>query len=298
MSQHELRKQLTDQIVQAIENDNLLPWRRSWSVSANAGRSANVVSRKAYSGINPLLLEVHRLKHGFSSRWYGTFQQWKERGMSVKPRPDHVKRGEWGAKVVFFKPVTKKKIDEATGDVNEDKFFVMRSYNVFSGDQIEGDGAEQFQVSEQEATTIVPDFAPAEELIAGTEADIRFGGESAFYHRKHDYIQVPHKHRFDPPGSYYETLLHELSHWSETRLGWDHEQQGYAMGELVAEMSSSFLATELGVPQAEGLGNHAAYLKSWLEAIKGDPAFLFRASTQASKVADYLLSFRPAPVVA
>jgi len=52
------------------------------------------------------------------------------------------------------------------------------------------------------------------------------------------------------------------------------------MGELVAEMASSFLATELGVPQGETLENHAAYLKSWLKDMKDDPAYIFRASTQ------------------
>lgn len=295
MSQAELRRQLTDQIVEALEGD-LLPWRRPWSVSQNAGRATNVVSKNPYSGINPLLLEVHRLKHGFTSKWYGTFNQWKDKGMAVKRRPDHVKRGDWGASIVFFKPVTKTRIDPSTGDEDEDQFFVMRSYTVFSADQV--DGADEFQVSEEERTTTIPDFAPAEELIEATEADIRFGGEQAFYHRKDDFIQTPHKHRFDPPGSFYETLLHELAHWSEPRLGWDHEQQGYAMGELVAEMSSSFLATELGVPQGEGLGNHAAYLAGWLKAMKGDPSFIFKASTQASKVADYLLAFQAAPVAA
>lgn len=295
MSQAELRKQLTDQIVEALEGD-LLPWRRPWSVSPNAGRAANVVSKNHYSGINPLLLEVHRLKQGFTSKWYGTYNQWTSIGGQVKRRPNHIKRGEWGARIVFFRPVTKTKVDPTTGDEDEDQFFVMRSYTVFSADQVEGDGIEKFQVTEGDATSATPDFAPAEELIEVTEADIRFGGESAFYNRKGDYIQLPHKHRFDPPGSYYETLLHELAHWSEPRLGWDHEQQGYAMGELVAEMASSFLATELGVAQGEGLGNHAAYLKSWLEAMKGDPSFIFKASTQASKVADFLLAFRPAPV--
>lgn len=297
MSQHELRKQLTDQIVQAIENDNLLPWRRPFSVSQNTGRAANVVSKNHYSGINPLLLEVHRLKHGFSSKWYGTYKQWASIGGQVKRRPDHVKRGEWGARIVFFRPVTKTRVDPATGEEDEDKFFVMRGYTVFSADQI--DGGDAFQVSDEESTSaILADFAPADELITASEADIRFGGEQAFYNRKGDFIQVPHKHRFDPPGSYYETLLHELAHWSESRLGWDHEQQGYAMGELVAEMASSFLATELGVPQGEDLGNHAAYLKSWLDAMKGDPSFIFKASTQASKVADYLLAFQSAPVAA
>ena len=37
--------------------------------------------------------------------------------------------------------------------------------------------------------------------------------------------------------------------------------------------------------------NHAAYLKGWLERMKGDPSFLFKASSQASKVTDFLLSF-------
>ncbi len=296
MSQAELRRQLTDQIVQAIENDNLLPWRRPWSVSANAGRAANVVSKNHYSGINPLLLEVHRLKHGFNSKWYGTYKQWVSIGGQVKRRPNHVKRGDWGARIVFFRPVTKTKVDPATGDEDEDKFFVMRSYTVFSADQV--DGADKFQVSEDQPTSVVPDFEPAEELIQATEADIRFGGEQAFYHRRDDFIQTPHKHRFDPPGSYYETVFHELAHWSEPRLGWDHQQHGYAMGELVAEMASSFLATELGVSQGEDLGNHAAYLASWLEAMKGDPAFIFKASSQASKVADFLLAFREVSVAA
>ena len=77
--------------------------------------------------------------------------------------------------------------------------------------------------------------------------------------------------------------------WSEPRLSWDSQQHGCAMGELVAEIAASFLSTELGVPQS--LDNHAAHLNSWLREMRNDPAFIFRASTQASKVTDYLLSF-------
>ena len=82
-------------------------------------------------------------------------------------------------------------------------------------------------------------------------------------HRDGDYIQVPHKSSFIN-GSYYPTILHELAHWSEVRLQWDREKQGYPMGELIAEMASCFLATELNIPNGEHLENHAAYLKSWL----------------------------------
>jgi antirestriction protein ArdC len=60
---------------------------------------------------------------------------------------------------------------------------------------------------------------------------------------------------------------------------------------LVAEISASLLSAELGVPQGEPLENHAAYLKHWLEAMKQDSSFIIQASSQASKVTDYLLSF-------
>lgn len=94
-----------------------------------------------------------------------------------------------------------------------------------------------------------------------------------------------------PIGSYYETVLHELAHWSEVRTGWDHKQHGYPMGELVAEIAASFVSTELGLPQAADLENRAAYLQSWLKHMRNDPAYIFKASTQASKVTDFLLAF-------
>ena len=63
------------------------------------------------------------------------------------------------------------------------------------------------------------------------------------------------------------------------------------MGELVAEMGNCFLASELGIPNAETLPNHASYLEHWLKAMANDHRFIFQASSQASKAADYILSF-------
>jgi len=211
-------------------------------------------------------------------------------------RPDHVEKGRWAARIVFYRPVTKTVVDPATGDEKEDQFFVMRTYTVFSADQV--NGAEALRVKEDESQP-VPDFEPAEELIAATGADIRHQGDRAYYrlpepyddwpwHKDGDFILLPPKHRFESVGSYYETAFHELAHWSEVRFGW---VASYAMNELVAEMASSFVSTELGIPQVESVENHASYIKSWLEGMKGDSSFIFKASTQASKVADHLLSF-------
>jgi antirestriction protein ArdC len=232
------------------------------------------------------------MKFNFQSRWWGTYRQWEAKGCMVKRRPDSVKCGEWGCRIVFARPITKKK--EKDGKEVEDKFFMLRNFVVFSADQVEGEFAESLQVHDEEPTGVVPDFAPADELIEATGADVRHGGDRAFYRPADDYIQMPHKHRFDPVGSYYESFFHELAHWSESRLNWT---ACYAMNELVAEMSASFLSTELGVPQGETFENHAAYIKSWLKAMNDDPSFIFKASTQASKVADFLLSFRNCAVV-
>lgn len=291
-TQAEIRKDITSRIVAALEQD-LLPWVKPWSTSKNVGRASNLTSGNCYSGVNPLLLELHRMKFNMQSRWWGTYRQWEAKGCMVKRRPDGVKSGEWGCRIVFAKPITKKK--EKDGKEVEDKFFMLRNFVVFSADQVEGEFAESLQVQEEEPTDVIPDFAPADELIEATGADLRHGGESAFYRPSGDYIQMPHKHRFDPVGSYYESLFHELAHWSESRLNWT---ACYAMNELVAEMSASFLSTELGVPQGETFENHAAYIKSWLKAMNDDPSFIFKASTQASKVADFLLSFRAAAVIA
>jgi len=305
-SQKQIREEITKRIVEALEK-GVKPWRRPWSISKNSGRPANVVSRRPYSGINPILLQLHSLRFGFRSRWWGTFHQWSELGCFVKRRPDGVEPGRWGASIVLWKPF-KKTVQNDNGEQEEQEFMLMRYFTVFSADQVEG--AEKFQVRDEPASdNNLPDYGPAEHLIAATQADIRHGGDRAYYvrpqpddafphHDSGDFIVVPPKHRYDPLGAYYETLLHEISHWSEVRTGWDYRKQGYPMGELAAEIASSYLSTELGVPQGEPLENHASYVQAWLNEMKGDPVYVFKASTQASKVADFLLGLvrQPEPV--
>lgn len=293
---NEIRQQVTDKLIAALEK-GVRPWRRPWSGGHGGGRHTNVISRRAYSGINPLLLEVHALDHGLNSNVWGTFQQWQSLGASVKRRPDHVQNGRWGCHIIFYKPVTKTTKKPDTGEEEESQFLVMREFTVFNLDQV--DGADHLRTAN--VTTTMPDFAPADELIAATKADIRHGGSQAFYrrpaggtwplHTDGDYIMMPPKGTFDPVGSYYETAFHELAHWSEVRLDWDWKNEGYNMGELRAEIAACQLAAELGVPQAETVENHAAYLKSWLSGMKSDPSLIFKVATQAGKAADLLLSF-------
>ena len=304
MNPKQIREQVTQKIVAALEAGTV-PWRRPWSVSGNAGRPMNVVSKKAYRGINTLLLHLHSMRHGFSSKWFGTFDQIKASGGMVKKRPADVEPGQWGCHVIFFKPVQKTVIDKDTGREREEQFGLLRTYTVFNVDQCDGEALDRFRVIDTpDDGSVFPDFEPADRLIAATGADIRYGGEAAFYrsptpegswpnHKEGDYICVPRRNRFPQIASWYETILHEMAHWSEVRLSWDRKGEGYEMGELIAELSACMLAAELAIPTGEGLDNHVAYLKDWLKKMKADPTYIFKASAQASKITDFLMSFAP-----
>jgi len=298
--QNELRQQITDQIVAALESGDVPPWRRPWRVDRNAGFPANVASKKPYRGINPILLEMASARHGLNSKWWGTFNQWKALGGRIMKRPADVPEGQWGTQIVFWSPITKTSKDD-TGQEEEDRFFVLKSYTVFNVDQVEGERLDHLRVGQVDTDgddAQFVDYQPAEEALEaallGMGVGLRYGGR-AFYCPSQDYIQVPPRATFDRLEEFYATAFHELVHATEhpARLNWSRKEKenSYAMGELVAELGSTFITRELGVPASEDMTNHVAYLADWLKAMKNDPKFIFIASSQASKAAEFLLAF-------
>jgi antirestriction protein ArdC len=302
-TQAEIREQITTRIVDALKAGTA-PWRRPWSNLENTGSPANVVSKRSYSGVNTLLLQLIASERGWSSRWWGTFRQWQELGFRVKARPPHVKPGEWGTRVVFCKAVAKKPANERNGEdhPNEDqdhdsRFFLLRTYCVFHAEQVEGDGIERFLARPCTAIAF-EDYRPAEEVIAATGARIEHGGDKAVYFPDADFIRLPIKEAFESQKEYYSTALHELLHWSghDSRLARLNKNarfgsEAYSVEELVAEIGSSFLCAEIGVPQSDDLSNQAAYLASWLKVLEADPSAIFTAASQASAAVDFILRF-------
>jgi antirestriction protein ArdC len=55
----------------------------------------------------------------------------------------------------------------------------------------------------------------------------------------------------------------------------------------VAELGAAFLCADLGVTP-EPRDDHAAYISSWLEALKNDKRAIFTAASHAQRAADYL----------
>jgi len=117
-----------------------------------------------------------------------------------------------------------------------------------------------------------------------------------------DYIQLPPKQAFVSQHEYYATLAHEGCHWTghssrldrlngNARFG----NAAYAFEELVAEIGGYFLCSELAIPQSDDLTNHNAYLGHWLTVLQQDHGAIIRASSQASKAADFILAFSRKP---
>ena len=244
-----------------------------------------------YSGVNPLLLQLSAEKKGFQSKWWGTYRQWASAGGQVRKRPAEVPAGKWGTTVIFFKPIKTTQKDE-NGKEREKTFPLLRTYSLFNADQVEG--VEQFKVHTPEVE-LPPNFEPAEKVIAATAADVRVvdADRAVYYYPPKDYVEVPPKASFilgkGGLASWYETVFHELCHWSEPRLKWS---QSYAMNELRAEMGAAFLAAEIGIPSyGRPTSNHASYLESWIKTMKEDHRVIFRISSAASAAADCILSF-------
>lgn len=295
MQSRELRQTITNTILDALQRGGLPPWRQPWRSSRNAGAPINVVSKRRYSGVNPLLLQIAAQRHEFQSRYWATFQQWKQLGGSVMRRPSHVDPGRWGTMIVFCRPVTKTETDP-DGEEKESTFWIPRSYTVFNLDQVEGSQLDHLRVGTEtiDELELQGRFDEADRVVAATNADIRYGGDGAFYNMAGDYIQMPPRSRFALP-EFVETLGHELVHWTEAphRLNWDRTkpQNSYACGELIAELGGCYFAGELGLPVSERLDNHAAYLQHWLQEMKSNPQFIFQAAAQASRAVDFILSF-------
>lgn len=103
-------------------------------------------------------------------------------------------------------------------------------------------------------------------------------GDKACYSVADDRITVPEKSQFKDNRAFYGTLFHEMAHstGAEGRLGRfksGFDRKGYAVEELVAEMTSALVTKRYGIDT--GIKEEScAYLKSWLDAIGEDPMFI------------------------
>jgi len=271
---------VTDTIIAEIEAGTP-PWRKPWSGGGTALQLPLRHNGEPYRGINVLMLWIAAAKAGFTSARWMTFAQAKELG-------GHVRKGERSATVVKYGT-----FEKTDTEGNEQTIPYARAYRVFNADQIDGLPAEYYTIPEPSRE---PGADPLPEVVSFVQAaGARIETSSkpqAYYDVVGDFIHMPSASTFFTSEGHASTLLHETVHWSGAekrldRFGRFSDRKAYAFEELVAELGSAMLSVHLNItPEFD---QHAAYLKSWLSALKEDNRAIFKAASEAQKAMDYLL---------
>ena len=95
------------------------------------------MSKRPYTGINPLLLTIAAMQHGFNSKWWATYHQWAALGCQVKKRPANVEAGRFGTSIILCKAVTKT-VERRYGRRKRRTSSSCCVLTVFNADQVAG----------------------------------------------------------------------------------------------------------------------------------------------------------------
>ena len=318
MAREDYRKLLTDRLVSYMEENDGLPWQRGWQ-SVNV-RPFNPRTGTKFKGGNVVALLYGALERNSDDPRWMTLKQANDAGYRVRKhaRSALIEYWDWG------QPKTRPEVDaegnalvksEADGadarvrpgDEEDDERQAARKPKVFHAAMFNGKDIVDLPPFDRKV-----DWSPnvmAEKLLAASGATIehralskgsggRLIANAAYMSISTDKVVLPPKSSFKRDADYYATAFHELAHWTGTaaRLGRFQPDQEFtpelrAKEELRAEIASMFLASMVGL---EGkVQNHAKYVSSWIEVLKGDKHEIFRAARDAEAIVDYLMELAP-----
>ena len=279
---------VTARIMDALAQ-GVVPWHTPWD--ARQGRPRNLVSGKPYRGMNVWMLAGQ----GGSPFWL-TYRQAQQIG-------GHVKQGERGTLVVFWKWLDRKPQPDDAGEGQEAKprrFAMARAYTVFNAAQCEL--PDEWR---ERAAITAPELAEGEKIQAceqimdgmPTRPAIVHAGVRAFYRPDVDAVTMPAPARFEAPARYYSTVFHELTHATGHPRRLHREtladmvafgDTNYSKEELCAEMGAAYLCGVAGI-ENETVTASAAYIQGWLRQLQDDTKLLIQAAAQTQRAADYIL---------
>ena len=115
-------------------------------------------------------------------------------------------------------------------------------------------------------------------------------GDRAFCRPSTDTITLPLMRQFAETAEYYSTAFHEMTHSKGHAKRLDRLEKtaffgsdAYSKEELIAEIGAAALINRAGLETAKSFRNSAAYIQSWLQALKNDKRFIVSAAGKAEK---------------
>ena len=276
-------EEITNKIIEQLKN-GCVPWEQPW-FGIRGARSYN--TNKAYSFLNQLIL-------GGES---GHFITWHQLNMLK----GHLRKGSKGKRVFFWNTFDKAEENEK-GEKVIRKIPYLKTYTVFNVCDCEGlpqrwipqDFIAKNNKPIESAEKIAKDFLDREKI------ELKHNNvNEAYYSVRYDYINLPPLERFNSPENYAAVLFHEMVHASghKKRLNRFRENDtsssfgspDYSREELVAQMGSSFLLKQVDMDNSRTLEQSAAYIQSWIAALKNDYSLIAIAASRAERAVEYIL---------
>jgi len=267
---------VTNQILDALDR-GIVPWRKPWKTEL----PKNLISGKAYRGINLLLLSLSP----YASPYYLTYKQVEDLG-------GHVIAGSRGFRIVYWRILEHV---SPQGELTE--IPLLKYYVVFNLEQVGGISPDKLPKTE---TISINPIQECEHVVNRMEHRPQIiNAQDAHYNRAIDTVGIPPRDRFTSPEEYYSTLFHELVHSTGHPSRLDREVkmplaamgQDYSREELVAEIGSAFLCAHTHISPST-IQNQASYIAGWLKVLNNDRWCVISASAAANKAVAYILGLK------
>ena len=272
-------QELTEKVIAEMESCKAegKGWTPSWNGSLS-GLPLNFLTNNQLTGGNLMVA----LMLGADNRW-ATPAGLKKEKMSWKK----------GSKTVWFLRHIVITNDKETGEDLKKTFVFFKPYPMINGADI-NDMPETADVNTE--VTHEERHNNAQEFSDNLGVTVRESGLGrCYYSPEDDSIHMPYKKNFNSLDEYFSVLFHEQAHATghKSRLNRfektkEISENNYAFEELVAELSSMFLCAHFGI-SFEPTEQNATYLNSWLGALKGDAAYIWKAAKFASEAVNYCL---------
>ena len=311
----------------------MLPWQKPWKPSSvvsdyNLFTMADKANepRTYYKGMNGIICELTRIMEFGSDdpRWC-TIKQLQAYNRGLENKEDHifVRKGEHGLPIKYYSKLyfdsEGKLLDSENGTPENFSFYkpVLKSYTIFNASQIvkfmydrngkklldqNGNFVSKpafiYDRGNSDQQVFTPYIEP-DRIIRNTGAVIVHDtSDLCAYIPTQDKIHMVKPDNFKNPEEYYDTLLHELTHWTghpdrlnrESARRYRESVEWKAREELVAEIGGYLLAKECNIAFNPSQ-NNIAYVNSWMKDLKNDPQSIFKACHQADRAQKYILDF-------
>lgn len=280
--QHDVATALAEEVIRQLEAGTA-PWVKPWQPGEFPAWPTNVVTGKSYRGGNRLRLTNAQPEGVADPRWCTLIQ-----ANSVGAK---VRKGSKGVPIIFparslLRDDNGSPLLDEAGQEQYQPGARLTSATVFHVSCLDGIELLDHRAIDwdpcEKAETIAKAFAVP---ILHDQTD------KAFYVPATDRIHMPARQTFPNAEAYYSTLLHELGHATGHASRLDRGlgvkgSKAYAFEELVAEMTSFQLCTQLGL--GHDPGDHINYIGSWITMLKDDPLAIHRAASQATLAMDFL----------